>query len=357
MNRTSAHQALCAGLGGASLAFLPTTALGLSLDELPGQLLSLPFAPFVVGVLGGAAVAGGVYGITVKIAEMAGGSHPKKPASKRARASHAVDVPVAASLYKPRHMSPQDFEKSGVIRVQPAQAYSESQRADTGRHFKSSIMNRISAEMMRDIPIIQRADGTVGNLGSSWWLRNIEEKTVSYDAGWQEDEQSIESLMRDKNRVTPQSITHRVAQIDEGLYPEKRTSDDLDRSDVWASALEALDEKLEGSKKPAYTITASFTDTVGGYDSLDEPDGLEGNTGFIPFRVPAGHPEVVDTESYINHLVSEEFSHNPSDVARKSSRHYLRVIEGGTHNLKAGKTGTQVYVGKHFAPMPKAAEA
>ena len=67
--------------------------------------------------------------------------------------------------------------------------------------------------------------------------------------------------------------------------------------------------------------------------------------------------------SYINHLVSDEFSRSTSESARMSSRHFMRVIEGGTHNLKAkentnvsSKTGKHFYVGKHFASMPIAAE-
>ena len=369
MNRTSARQALFAGIGGASLAFMPETALGFTLSGLPEQLLKLPFAPFVIGILGGAAVAGGVYGIVVKVADMSDAPKIEKAVrtASGAHARHAAsEQPVAASVYRPRHMSPQDFEKSGVIRVQPADTYVEMEQQVAKRrqkHLKPTIMERLGVDMMDGIPVIERADGTVADVGTSWWTRGVNGKAIVSASGFS-GERPVDDFLHEKSRLTPQTITHRVAQIDEGLYPEKRTADDLDKSDVWTSALEALDERLGtsiGTPVPIVTNTVRFRDSVGGTDSLDEPDNLEQNTGFIPFRVPAGHPEVTDTNSYINHLVSDEFSRNPSSVARTSSRHYMRVIEGGTHNLKtkgrvsADKTGTHAYVGKHFAPM--AAEA
>ena len=364
MNRMSAHQALCAGLGGASLAFIPQTAFGLSLQGIPGQLLSSPVAPFVVGVLGGAAVAGGVYGIVVKAAELADGPRAEK-AQRPAVASGAVAAPVAASIYKPRHMSPQDFEKSGVIRVIPAKSY-EKNEAKTAKpqqkHFKSYIIERFGEAMMEGVPVIQRADGSVGDVGTSWWERGVGEKTIISSSGFS-NERSVDEGIHDRDWIALQNITHRVAQIDEGLYPEKRTSEDLDKSDMWTTALEAIDEQLGETGNQGRPMPA-FIDTIGGSDTLDEPDNLEKNTGFIPFKVPAGHPEVVDTDSYINHLVSDEFSRSTSASARSSSRHFMRVIEGGTHNLKAKentnvgtRTGKHFYVGKHFASMPIAAEA
>ena len=374
MSRMSVQQALFAGIGGASIAFMPHTALAMTFGGMSGNLLSSPFAPFIAGVIGGTAVAGCAYGIIVKAAEYSdskGTANARMGVVKDAPAPVRVaEAPVAASIYKPRHMSSLDFEKSGVIRVIPAQPYVAPEPEPVAapaapatpasqKHFKSSIIDRFGATMMQGIPVIERADGTVGDVGTSWWEHGIEGRHVVSDTGFA-DERPVDAFLHDKNRLTPQTITHRVAQIDEGLYPELRTADDLDKSDMWTSALEALDEKLGTSKQPKYSM--SFIDTVGGHDTLDEPEGLEKDTDFIPFRVPAGHPEVVDTNSYINHLVSDEFSRSSSDTARTSSRHYLKVIDGGTHNLKtkgsfsASKTGTNVYVGKHFAPLA-AAEA
>ena len=118
---------------------------------------------------------------------------------------------------------------------------------------------------------------------------------------------------------------------------------------MWESALAALDEKIATSQ-----AAVVFSDTVGGSDTLDEPDGLEPDTQFIPFRVPAGHPEVVDTESYVDHLISEEFSRNSSTAVRKSSRRFLRVLDGGTSKTDALRSSEDAYRGRHFAMAAEA---
>jgi hypothetical protein len=68
----------------------------------------------------------------------------------------------------------------------------------------------------------------------------------------------------------------------------------------------------------------------------------------------------VDTETYVDYLLRDEFSQNESQIIRRSSRNYLRVIEGGTSPIRArrrtGETGA-LSTGRHFAPTRFAAEA
>ena len=86
---------------------------------------------------------------------------------------------------------------------------------------------------------------------------------------------------------------------------------------------------------------ASFSAVDDERDPLDEPEGLEPVTRFMPFRPQAGHPEVDDTDSYVSLLIDQEFSRNRSDVARDTARRassrrshsYLKVIDGGTGDL------------------------
>ena len=75
-----------------------------------------------------------------------------------------------------------------------------------------------------------------------------------------------------------------------------------------------------------------FPSTVAGASSssLDEPDGLEASTQFLTFRPQAGHPEVTDTDSYVDLLINQEFSRNASPAARRTFRDYLTLIDGGT---------------------------
>jgi len=357
MKRSMMNPALVAGLGGASLALAPNIAFGLTAQGLADAFFTSPIAPFAVGVLGAAAVAGTVYNLVVKYAELKeSGSDlsfsfiaPRRHAKKTSRPSHAMhaaEAPVAASLYKARHMSPADFEKSGVIRIQPAQDYAElrnaandSRKKRTQKHLKTSFMETIDNVMMNGVPVIERADGTVGDVGTGWWSRGIGDKSISSDnalAG----EAPVDAFLHNRNRLTPQNITHRVAQIDEGLYPEKRTADDLDKSDMWTSALEALDEKLGNThQQNAYPVPA-FIDVIGGSETIDEPEGMEPTTGFIVLSSRARRAE------------------DSADISKSSSLS-LRIIEGGTHGMRIPRPASRTkstYVGKHFASMPIAAE-
>lgn len=364
MRHTTSNPALFAGIGGASAALFPTQALALTLPGFVGDVLASPLVPFAVGILGGVAVAGGIYGAVIKICDLSEQPRSAKPKRSRSRsAKHApaqVQVPVAASIYKPRHMSPQDFEKSGVIRVQPANAYTQmkeqEERRTRQKHLKPTIMERLGVDMMEGVPVIERADGSVGDVGTSWWVRGVGEKTIISDAGFA-NEESVDDYVNEQKFVSPQELARRVARIDEGLYPEKRTADDLDNSDVWTSALEALDEKLNVSAQPKVSFDViGFSDNVGGSDSLDEPEGLAQNTDFLLFKVPAGHPEVTDTASYIEHVISDELSRSSSPSIRSRSQNSMRLFEGGTHGMKfkdKERTGRikGAYVGKHFAPM------
>ena len=133
-----------------------------------------------------------------------------------------------------------------------------------------------------------------------------------------------------------------------GVYPEQRAAEVLDsEKDMWERALDAMESQDSGAF-PA----VDFVDVIGGGDTLDEPDGLEGPTKFIPFRTPAGHPEVVDTESYVEYLIIDEFSRNESNTARRKARSYLKVIEGGTSTqalLGGSRRGRGSYVPRHMA--------
>ena len=78
---------------------------------------------------------------------------------------------------------------------------------------------------------------------------------------------------------------------------------------------------------------------------------MAADTQFIPFRTPAGHPEVVDTDSYVNYLIDEEFSHSSSTAVRRSSRDFLRMLEGGTSatSKHLAHRDAPVRHGRHFA--------
>ena len=147
-------------------------------------------------------------------------------------------------------------------------------------------------------------------------------------------------------------ISKHVAEVNVGMFPERRSASDLEHNDEWDMAIAAMNETI------AQVSPTPFRDVVGGPSTIDDPDGLEAPTGFIPFRVPAAHPEVVDMETYVDYLLRDELTQNGSTVLRQSPHAHLRVIEGGTGNLgttgklrqrrRTGETGN--ITGRHFAP-------
>jgi len=254
----------------------------------------------------------------------------------------------------------------------------------------SVLRDRIGSTRMDGLPVITRPDGSVGDVGTGWWTRAVGSDAIADRVAFVDDDAipsdfsdlnmravpampSYEALSASESLSSPadgeraarttrsNAIQNRVAFVDEGVYPEKRSAGDVESEDVWESALMALDERI-AAQSPATHEATSFSDTVGDSDTIDEPDGMAADTQFIPFRTPAGHPEVVDTDTYVNYLIGEEFSRNSSNAVRRTSRDFLRMIDGGTsstsRHLSTG--GTQPRRGRHFAkaePLSVAFEA
>lgn len=240
------------------------------------------------------------------------------------------------------------------------------------------LQDRINSDMMDGMPVIRRADGTTGDVGTSWWEAAVGDsvRRDSIDEDFLEDtaerEVHQEPLVQKRivdpvdpresgrlvasaasapasasRQAVQEAITARVAQVDEGVFPERRDVEDLAKSeDAFESALKALDERI------AEQVPIEFDDEVGGASTIDEPEGLEDSTTFIPFRTPAGHPEVVDTDSYVDYLIDDEFSQNSSSSARRGAKSFLKVIEGGSQRL--GRTKPTQHRPSHFAEAQEA---
>lgn len=256
----------------------------------------------------------------------------------------------------------------------------------------SVLADRLGHDMFDDLPVIQRADGSVGDVGTSWWDNALDE-SVRRRSLFFEDTASREALstqgtadlaatnvpatqadapahpaevsgslematryqsfvnhshgFTDTSGLTrAQLIARSVAEVDTGVFPEQRDASELDGDDLWDVALKAMGERIA-----AQQAMPLFADEVGGMESIDEPTGIEDPTSFIGFKRPAGHPEVVDNESYVDYLIGEEFSHNQSQVAKRSSRHYLKLIQGGSQKSRPLSVPPEkrAYVPKHFA--------
>lgn len=402
------NPAIAAGLLGLGACLAPATAHALSVRDLADVVLARPETAFVAGAAAGAVLGSSVVGAAALVR------------SRRRRRREEADLaPDAAApspsdgagekggtpAYRPRHLAPAP-SKEGASEPEPASGarpapkghgpghaardYEDIAENYVGRaSFRermalraqgvaATLRERMGASMMDGVPVIERADGSVGDVGTSWWQTAVGADAIASGMGFAADEADLaipsdfsatdsERLAASASRraAAAESIARRVAFVDEGVYPERRTVDDLAANDEWASALRALDEQISAEAPAApRPEPAAFLDSVGDVDTLDEPDNLEPATAFIPFKTPAGHPEVVDTETYVDYLIGEELGKNSSSPAvRRSSRRFLRVLEGGTQDVAASSrhlagtaSGRPVYAAKHFS-VPQAAEA
>ena len=245
------------------------------------------------------------------------------------------------------------------------------------------LAERLGGDIMDDLPMIQRADGTVADVGTSWWEAAAAMNDLEISRDLSNELASIRETVDDVAAAVDASVSFEVpfsasdvpgcpaqtldreepaatATAEGSAAPvattpvpasaalEADSTDCMDlqgRSDGWEQALDALDQRFDDnlvSGKAESTPAgvrcevepvaefSRFQDFVGGDDTLDEPDGLEPDTQFLTFRAPAGHPEVTDTASYVNYLVAHEMGENRSRTARRAVKHALKVIPGGT---------------------------
>lgn len=401
--RMRRNPAAVAGLAGLAVSAAPLPAYALSLDEVSSGIFATPGTAFVVGALGGAVVTGVVSGV---VCHALIASDERRRESRRgdvapiekgaaARGSEASDEAPAVKHAGKHFRAPERAEAPDASAKPSADDYEQVAESYVGKKsprphgfaaqaqsVAQTLRERIDAGMMEGLPVIARADGSVADVGTSWWNTSVGLGSVTKVEDYVDDQPSeglaIPSAFEAKtgkerlveaakasSEFLQADISQRLAFVDEGEFPERRDSDDAFAEDVWASALRSMDERLNAQDTdPASVIAMPFYDVVGDMDTLDEPDGLEQSTKFLPFKTPAGHPEVVDTETYVDYLIGDEFGRNSSKATRKAAGRFLRLIEGGTSTTRldassARRSGSLSAkpAPKHFAPAPMAKEA
>ena len=376
--RMRRNPAVFAGLvGGTSLA-LPATARAASLEVIIQETFSNPAAAFAAGLAGGAALAtlagmAIVHARSKRAGETTGEPpedrpsrpprHMRSPEPEDTKASQPVEA--AGQQREGRHAAT-SYEQ--IAENYAARATFKRRMAQRAQGVAATLRERMGQTMMDGVPVIARADGSVGDVGTSWWKSAVGEDAIIADSGFAEEGEGLAIpsdfttnewvRLASSARHADRGISSRVAFVDEGAYPERRTAEDLDSEDIWESALKSLDEKIAAVAPSQDPI--GFIDSVGDADSLEEPDNLEPQTAFLHFKTPGGHPEVVDTETYVDYLIEDEFSKNSSNAVRRTSRRFLRILEGGTQQTSRHLAGSEPsepsYVGRHFA-APLAAQA
>ena len=399
--------AVLAGLMGMVALAAPQTAHALSLQEASDFVLASPERAFALGVASGALAVGVACGAVCAVRarsrrneeQVAAGFAPVAGTSEFPFTD--LDEKYAADAPKPRHMrivqaAPEPAAEAAVsaaaqVPVVPSHAtddYSQiaenyvnritfrERMARRAEGVAAALSGRIGSGMMDGLPVIERADGSVGDVGTSWWTTEVGRQRIDANTGFAADEMAEISIpssfsaeaartaleaARKQQSHSRADIASRLAFIDEGVFPEHRSAAEA-ATDDWEQALRSMEENLAADPETPNQDPIEFIDAVGNSETLDEPDNMEPDTSFIPFRTPAGHPEVVDTESYVDYLIEDEFGRNSSKAARRTSRRYLRILEGGTSATGtsmrhlSGSTNVRTRSGKHFAPV-QAAEA
>lgn len=441
MTSRRANPAIYAGLAGACAWGVPTCAQALTVmgHEVP---TSDPAFTFAAGCVVGAVVAGGVSAVVShavasraardEVASAMAAAH--EPVRRTAGASAPAADETAARSAQSRPSAMREWEQTGNIRVQSvsdseqaeaaiedawsaweAGAKASSDYVDVAEGYvrtrtfaermsarakgvASVLSERLGAAKMDGLPVIARADGSVGDVDESWWdeafgadVRTVAsasfggqsvEDTMAGNSAvlftaqtpaeaaaaravWQSQQvgasQGVSSqqaaepqaptasqgtptprpaapasdapTVRQQAQVRPRSVRDELdARLGnpEEAFPEKKRYTD-EQQDLWAVALAALDERYEEQVNMAAPAPAPASMPASA-EMLDEPEGLAADTAFIPFRPQAGHPEVVDTDSYVDLLVDQELARNESASVRRLARHkirdYFKVIDG-----------------------------
>lgn len=250
------------------------------------------------------------------------------------------------------------------------------------------LSSRLSKNRYSDIPVIERADGSVGDVGEAWWSACVDEELQKTGklAGSSVDQVPVSAPAAAASALTSaaqtsasaaqtpmlaqpaqasatpvastpaskkpatypqlsqgQRIARSIAEVDEGVYPMRREVEDLEKKDLFEEALRAMGDAMPADQAKA----PIFADSIGGSSTIDEVDDIEAATAFIPFKVPPAHPEIHDTKSYIDYLVEDEFRRSKQQKHRAHTRSnapaphapMLRVIEGGSQALPKLATG------------------
>lgn len=436
MTSRRANPAIYAGLAGACAWGVPTCAQALTVmgHEVP---TSDPAFTFAAGCVVGAVVAGGVSAVVShavasraarnEVASAVAAAH--EPVRRTAGASAPAADETAARSAQSRPSAMREWEQTGNIRVQSvsdseqaeaaiedawsaweAGAKASSDYVDVAEGYvrtrtfaermsarakgvASVLSERLGAAKMDGLPVIARADGSVGDVGESWWdeafgadVRTVAsasfggqsvEDTMAGNSAvlftaqtpaeaaaaravWQSQQAgapqpaaepqapsasqgtpaprpaapaSDAPTVRQQAQARPRSVRDELdARLGnpEEAFPEKKRYTD-EQQDLWAVALAALDERYEEQVNMAAPAPAPASMPASA-EMLDEPEGLAADTAFIPFRPQAGHPEVVDTDSYVDLLVDQELARNESASVRRLARHkirdYFKVIDG-----------------------------
>ena len=313
------------------------------------------------------------------------------------------------AAYKPKHMKASQWDMTGSIRVQSAEqpvqsaelpakkpqvvsaaaegvlpvrakkapAHSTNDYAQIAENYTkllswrertvarakgaaAVLLERLGQDPMDGLPIIERADGTVGDVGTAWWTKAVGEESITRDFGIAEI--GAEAIPEDFTNHAA-DISSRISYVDQGVFPEKRTIDELEHVDDWTLALAAMDEHLarhdQQQMRKYHPVQLPLIGQAAAEAEATSPVELSGAKPAAPRKVaaaqvrPSREPNYAgvvaqstamplvkatnDTSSHVQDIfdaVEREMAAELQAADERPTRELLRLIEGGTSKMK-----------------------
>lgn len=326
----------------------------------------------------------------------------------------SIVIPLDSSrrsiaAYKPKHMRASQWDMTGSIRVQSAElpvqpaespakksqvvstaaegvlpvrakkapAHSTNDYAQIAENYTkllswrertvarakgaaAVLLERLGQDPMDGLPIIERADGTVGDVGTAWWTKAVGEESITRDFGIAEI--GAEAIPEDFTNHAA-DISSRISYVDQGVFPEKRTIDELEHADDWTLALAAMDEHLarhdQQQMRKYHPVQLPLIGQVTAEAEVTSSVELSGAKPAASHKVaaaqirPSREPNYAgvvaqstamplvkatnDTSSHVQDIfdaVEREMAAELQAADERPTRELLRLIEGGTSKMK-----------------------
>ncbi len=319
----------------------------------------------------------------------------------------SIVIPLDSSrrsiaAYKPKHMRASQWDMTGSIRVQSAKlsakklqvvstaaegvlpvrakkapAHSTNDYAQIAENYTkllswrertvarakgaaAVLLERLGQDPMNGLPIIERADGTVGDVGTAWWTKAVGEESITRDFGIAEI--GAEAIPEDFTNHAA-DISSRISYVDQGVFPEKRTIDELEHADDWTLALAAMDEHLarhdQQQMRKYHPVQLPLIGQVAAEAEVASSVELSGAKPAASHKVtaaqirPSREPNYAgvvaqstamplikatnDTSSHVQDIfdaVEREMAAELQAADERPTRELLRLIEGGTSKMK-----------------------
>ena len=222
------------------------------------------------------------------------------------------------------------------------------------------LLERLGQDPMDGLPIIERADGTVGDVGTAWWTKAVGEESITRDFGIAEI--GAEAIPEDFTNHAA-DISSRISYVDQGVFPEKRTIDELEHADDWTLALAAMDEHLarhdQQQMRKYHPVQLPLIGQVAAEAEAASSVELSGAKPAASHKVaaaqirPSREPNYAgvvaqstamplikatnDTSSHVQDIfdaVEREMAAELQAADERPTRELLRLIEGGTSKMK-----------------------